>query len=63
MQVEYPKKMATIHWDPLKVEYPVRKFSKTGFSSETIGHLWRGQPEVLLKLVSNISNNLFWFTQ
>ncbi|KAG6440959.1 hypothetical protein O3G_MSEX001589 [Manduca sexta] len=47
MQADYPKKIPRIHWDLVHLNYPVRKFPETGFSSETIGHRWRDQPEVI----------------
>lgn len=52
MQAQYPKKYPTTSWDPLKLEYPVRKFPDTGSSSNTIGHIWKRPPEVLKSLVS-----------
>ncbi|XP_026324684.1 uncharacterized protein LOC113233720, partial [Hyposmocoma kahamanoa] len=50
MQAQYPKKYSTINWDPLNLEYPVRKFPDTGCSSETIGHGWKRPPEILKSL-------------
>lgn len=53
MQVKYPKKLNRPVWDLVHVRYPVRKYPTTGVSSETMGRLWRPQPEVLKNMVGN----------
>ncbi|KAI5646336.1 hypothetical protein NE865_01798 [Phthorimaea operculella] len=50
MQAEYLKKQPTRVWDPVHVEYPVRKFPDTGKSSTSLGHDWVPPPEVLKQL-------------
>ncbi|XP_049875576.1 uncharacterized protein LOC126373461 [Pectinophora gossypiella] len=46
MHAKYPNKQPTRVWDPLRIEYPVRKFPGAGETSVTIGHEWRAVPEV-----------------
>ncbi|CAG9583149.1 unnamed protein product [Danaus chrysippus] len=48
MQANYPKKLKTTYWDPLNIDYPVRKCFNTGISSETMARVWRSNPEVML---------------
>lgn len=52
MQAEYPNKLPRTNWDPVFVEYSVKRFPDVGKSSETIAHKWRTQPEMLKEMVS-----------
>lgn len=52
MQANYPNKLPPVYWDPVHLNYPVRKFPDTGTSSEAIGRNWRNPPDVLHELVS-----------
>ncbi|OWR42817.1 hypothetical protein KGM_211361 [Danaus plexippus plexippus] len=47
-QANYPEKLKTTYWDPLNVDYPVKKCFNTGISSETMARVWRSNPEVML---------------
>ena len=52
MQASYPKKLPLTYWDPVRINYPVKKFPETERSSENIGRIWRPPPEVLKENVS-----------
>ncbi|CAH0726959.1 unnamed protein product, partial [Brenthis ino] len=55
MQANYPKKLPLTYWDPVHINYPVRKFPAFESSSETIGRQWRPPPEVLTGLKKHSS--------
>ncbi|XP_039757374.1 uncharacterized protein LOC120631762 [Pararge aegeria] len=58
MQVNYPNKLPSTYWDPVHLNYPVRKFPETGTSSEVIGRYWRNQPDVLHEVKTPIEEAL-----
>ncbi|XP_053608979.1 uncharacterized protein LOC128674481 [Plodia interpunctella] len=47
MQTVYPKKHDAPQWDPVKLEYPIRKFPNTNISSETMARTWKLPPEII----------------
>lgn len=54
MQAIYPKKLPTSNLDRVHLEYPVKRFIRTGISSETIARRWRPPGEILKPQVSQI---------
>ncbi|CAK1543048.1 unnamed protein product [Leptosia nina] len=58
MQANYPNKLQTIHWDTLNTDYPVRKFPKTGISSEKIAREIRNVPEILHPLKATLPEEI-----
>ncbi|XP_060804346.1 uncharacterized protein LOC132902585 [Amyelois transitella] len=47
MQATYAKKHDLPNWDPVRLEYPIRKFPSTNKSSETIARRWKLPPEII----------------
>ncbi|XP_045774240.1 uncharacterized protein LOC123873438 [Maniola jurtina] len=58
MQANYPNKLPRTFWDPVHLNYPVRKFPETGISSEAIGRYWKSPPDVLHEVKTPIEEAL-----